>query len=55
MGMLEYVLGYRKIIVSKKLVHLVAQNIKNLFNRIVSFVCNAHHINEPLVAYISLK
>ena len=59
-----------KIITSKEMVQPVIYNLKKILNQIATFgwevignvfrrlfatICNLHHTNEPLVAYISFK
>jgi hypothetical protein len=62
MEMLDYILGYQKLIISKEMVKLVVYNRKKYLiilsafdEKFLEFVCNLHHIYEPLVAYINLN
>ena len=50
MGTLDYILGYRKTIILREKVQPVVHNLKNIKVHFQDFVCNLHHINEPLVA-----
>jgi hypothetical protein len=57
MGMLENVLGCKEIIFPQEMVSGLVQYLKNIKSGNLShvLVCNVHHMNEPLVAYINLN
>ena len=57
MGMLENVLGCKEIIFAQEMVSGFFQYLKNIKSGKLShaLVCNVHHMNEPLVAYIHLN
>ena len=63
MGMLEYILSCQKIIILKEMVRPVVYNLTKYLITLSALdekfchevVCNLHHINEPMVAYIHLK
>ena len=60
MRMLEYSLSCRKMIFSQEIVKKFVGNInqywmRNSWKFCHEVVCNVHHINEPLVAYVHLN